>query len=142
MTSPGVRCDRLMSRLCSNPIVICLPCSKTLYDVFQPSAVTGAFVVTTNRQRAVPILGNCLLRSRLRLPVRLTRHQMRRAQDNAIQSLLEAKLAGGYSYLAANVVNHPSTSWIHAQIGALRVNVCLDEMKRSLNTCNVEASTI
>ena len=42
-------------------------------------------------------------------------------QDNAIQSLLEAKLAGGYSYLAANVVNHPSTSWIHAQIGALRV---------------------
>jgi len=42
-------------------------------------------------------------------------------QDNAIQSLLDAKLAGRYSYLAANVVNHPTTSWIHAQIGAMRV---------------------
>ncbi len=45
-------------------------------------------------------------------------------QDNAIQSLLDAKLAGKYSYLAANVVNHPTTSWIHAQIGAMRVRRC------------------
>ena len=56
-------------------------------------------------------------------------------QDNAIQSLLDAKLAGRYSYLAANVVNHPTTSWIHAQIGAMRVRAV--DHPRVLPACPV-----
>lgn len=68
-------------------------------------------------------------------------------QDNAIQSMLDAKLAGKYSYIAANVVNHPTTAWVHAQMGATRVRCgafsALPCCSDALNLCsNMESCCV